>query len=71
MDFDWPIKKVWKGYLNPHEVPECGACEGTVVAGNRMSRDKWLRGFLNDTTDVDSMLIVSGVPDHRVGDSHG
>lgn len=27
MDFDWPLKKIWKGYLNPH-YKECRFCCG-------------------------------------------
>lgn len=27
--FDWPIGKKWHGYLNPHHVPQCPACEGS------------------------------------------
>lgn len=31
LDFDWPPKEVWKGYLNPHweSSRPCPACEGT------------------------------------------
>jgi hypothetical protein len=27
LDFDWPLKKVWKGYINPHSK-ECAWCRG-------------------------------------------
>lgn len=30
LDFAWPIDKVWKGYINPHQGPvECCLCCGT------------------------------------------
>lgn len=29
MDFWWPLGKTWRGYVNPHRVPECARCEGT------------------------------------------
>ena len=25
LDFDWPLNKVWSGYINPH-YKQCGAC---------------------------------------------
>lgn len=29
MDFDWPLKVVWKGYCSPYRATECRACGGT------------------------------------------
>lgn len=26
LDFEWPIKKVWKGFINPHYDKECARC---------------------------------------------
>lgn len=30
LDFDWPLKKVWAGYLMPEDLslPQCDACDG-------------------------------------------
>lgn len=28
LDFNWPLNKVWDGYLNPH-YRQCAACDGT------------------------------------------
>jgi hypothetical protein len=28
MDFNWPLDKVWEGYLNPYYGKECPACKG-------------------------------------------
>lgn len=28
LDFSWPLKQRWQGYLNPHRVPLCEACDG-------------------------------------------
>jgi hypothetical protein len=44
MDFDWPIGKVWGGYLNPHyeqsiDCPDCGG-SGRSPEGNRF-HDEW------------------------------
>jgi len=30
LDFDWPMKKTWKGYLNPY-YKECPKCNGSGV----------------------------------------
>jgi hypothetical protein len=27
LDFDWPLKKIWQGYVNPYYV-ECSPCDG-------------------------------------------
>lgn len=29
LDFDWPLKKVWDGYLNPHHSETCASCDGS------------------------------------------
>jgi hypothetical protein len=31
LDFDWPMKETWKGFLNPHyeHLSNCAACDGT------------------------------------------
>lgn len=29
MDFDWPLKEIWKGYINPHDATKtCTHCNG-------------------------------------------
>jgi hypothetical protein len=33
-DFDWPLNKVWEGYLNPHYV-ECSDCENGSTPAKR------------------------------------
>jgi hypothetical protein len=33
LNFDWPIDKTWKGYLNPHPgADQCSICEGTGMS---------------------------------------
>ena len=48
LDFDWPLNKVWGGYLNPH-YEQCKACDGSgaTVAMRRLS-------------DLVSLLMLSG-----------
>ncbi len=29
LDFDWPLSKVWEGYLTPHNWEECLRCDGS------------------------------------------
>lgn len=29
LDFDWPLKMTWKGYLNPYDSQECRVCDGS------------------------------------------
>lgn len=40
LDFDWPLKKVWDGYLNPHWKP-CPE-EGKTCFGGETAGSKWL-----------------------------
>lgn len=40
LDFDWPLNKNWRGYLNPHWKP-CPK-EGTECFGGETAAGKWL-----------------------------
>lgn len=45
LDFQWPLRKVWQGFINPHyedHYHECGACKGTGASkeAQRLS-DQW------------------------------
>ena len=35
LDFEWPLNKAWKGFLNPHDddCHTCEACDGTGLSG--------------------------------------
>lgn len=47
LDFDWPLNKVWEGFLNPHYV-ECPDCKnGSTPARERLE-------------DLVSLLMLSG-----------
>lgn len=44
MDFDWPIGKIWEGYLNPHWSvrKDCTGCDGTGYSeAGRRFKDQW------------------------------
>ncbi|HXS23395.1 MAG TPA: hypothetical protein VN719_04140 [Gemmatimonadales bacterium] len=44
LDFDWPRKKTWDGFLNPYYAArqECEACEGSGYAPNaKQFKDEW------------------------------
>lgn len=28
LDFEWPLRKIWSGYLNPHQKHKCNKCQG-------------------------------------------
>lgn len=38
LDFNWPLRTIWDGYLNPH-YRKCSACDGSgsTTAGDRLS----------------------------------
>lgn len=44
IDFDWPLKEVWEGYLNPclDFLEDCPSCDGSGLAPvAKLWRDKW------------------------------
>jgi hypothetical protein len=44
MDFNWPLKKTWGGYLNPFYVhcADCAACAGSGYSPQaKLLRDQW------------------------------
>lgn len=43
LDFEWPLNKVWQGFLNPlHTAKKCSACDGAGVSPKgRHLRDQW------------------------------
>ena len=44
LDFNWPIEKVWEGYINPYkkEITECSNCNGSGISTEaRFLQDKW------------------------------
>ena len=47
-DFDWPIDKVWKGFVNPlHTAVQCAHCEGSGSSPTaRHLKDQWY-GYAN------------------------
>jgi len=57
MDFDWPLNKVWKGYINPHSKP-CPK-DGVECFDGYSSAGKWLSGIVNLL-----MLCGSQAKDH-------
>lgn len=41
MDFDWPLHKLWDGYVNPHSA-QCEKCEGTGADKSLRFLQKWV-----------------------------
>jgi len=42
LDFKWPRKQVWKGYVNPYRTIECKACEGSCLNDEtKKINDEW------------------------------
>ena len=46
-------------FATAEELAEWCAANATVFADMKMSAEEWLSGFVNDTTDVDSLLVIS------------
>jgi hypothetical protein len=46
LDFDWPIRKIWTGFVNPHNPRQCAKCEGKGDSPEaRRFHDEWY-GFV-------------------------
>lgn len=42
INFSWPIKQIWKGYVSPYRPVECNACEGRGFSPEyKELNDKW------------------------------
>jgi len=41
LDFNWPIDKIWVGYLNPYYAPQCPWCENGYSKEYIELQDKW------------------------------
>ena len=41
IDFEWPMKQIWKGYINPFRSQKCNPCDGTGLnpATKKLSDD--------------------------------
>lgn len=50
LDFNWPRKKVWVGFMNPHNLPDCPACKGR---GESPEVRRWYDRWYGDDTEED------------------
>ena len=42
LDFDWPLKKVYEGFLNPYFSKNCPFCEGSGESpASKILSDQW------------------------------
>jgi len=42
LDFKWPQKQIWKGYLNPYSAQDCKSCEQTGLSKvAKDMQDEW------------------------------
>jgi hypothetical protein len=61
LDFDWPTKEVWSGFLMPESLHEtkCGVCDGTGYSGYaRHMQNRWY-GYINfDPSETGSARLT-------------
>lgn len=68
LDFDWPVKIIWRGYVNPYREIKCEPCGGTgrnpetrrlldTFYGDGDHGDGWGLGLTQDEVDA---LVASG-----------
>lgn len=51
MDFDWPIEKVWDGFINPH-YRKCQDCDGCGITTARLRLGELIRLILLSGEDT-------------------
>ena len=63
LDFQWPLNKVWAGFLNPHHTAvECPHCAGTGSSPTaRHLKDQWYGNAAFQPADRGSVPFT---PDH-------
>ncbi len=67
LDFDWPLKTVWQGYINPYYVAKpCSACSGTgySIEAKRLS-EQWYGNVAFDPFQTGSLPFTPEMPSVR------
>jgi hypothetical protein len=59
LSFNWPLREVWEGYVNPYPGARCPACDGTGYGpGAKELADSFYGGWEHDLTqdEVDALV---------------
>jgi hypothetical protein len=65
LDFDWPLKKVWAGYLRPDELDgqKCVICDGGgYSAYAKRMHDRWYGYVAFDPSETGSTRLTPATP---------
>jgi hypothetical protein len=64
LDFDWPLRKVWKGFINPHYVAEeCPICAGSGLSKQaKFLNDQWYGHVYFDPRSTGSQPLTVDTP---------
>lgn len=68
LDFDWPLNKVWSGFLLPDELGEetCAVCDGSGYSGYaRMLNARWYGHIPFDPAETGSKPYTTETPEVR------
>lgn len=58
LDFDWPIGKIWKGYINPYNSRECKSCGRTGYnAATKKIHDAW-HDWKYQLTEIETKALL-------------
>jgi hypothetical protein len=60
LDFDWPMKKIWQGFINPHFVP----CPNPGCHGGATTAEKWVFSLCRLLAMMGEESIQAGRPMH-------
>lgn len=58
LDFKWPIKKIWRGYLNPYNSSECKSCGGSGFNPATKKIDDAWHNWRYQLTDIETKALL-------------
>lgn len=72
LDFDWPLHKVWEGFVNPHHIAEkCEHCSGSGYSKQaKYLADQWYGYVHFDPTSTGSTPLTVYTPAVRAFAEH-
>ena len=66
LDFEWPVDKVWEGYLNPHYEGHCSPCPSCESGGSPLSEmlaARWYGKIPFDPAETGSEPFTPDTPE--------
>ena len=56
LDFDWPMKQIWRGYVSPYSPVPCNVCDRRGYSKEYREMDASFRDFTIDELDIQALI---------------